>query len=90
VSYFKYFDFTPNTVRFVDIKAFYNCVLDAKIYSDPKYGLSSNMYYVGADAFNKAFSSLNDSNVTLYIPGEVRYADSGSFNNQYILRGWTL
>ena len=90
ISCFKYFDFTPNTVRFVDTGAFANCELDAKIYSDPKYGLSSRMFYVGVDAFNKAFSSSTDSNVTLYIPGEVRYANAGSFANQYIQQGWTL
>ena len=48
------------------------------------------MFYVGIDAFNKAFSSPTDSNVTLYIPGEVRYSDTGSFANQYIKQGWTL
>ena len=48
------------------------------------------MYYVGPMAFNRAFSSVNNSNVILYIPGELRYAGPQSFSNQYILQGWTL
>lgn len=90
VSYFRYFDFTPNTVRYVGTNAFAECELDAQIYSQPNYGLSSRMYYVGPMAFNRAFSSINNSNVTLCIPGELRYAGPQSFSNQYILQGWTL
>ena len=48
------------------------------------------MFFVGQQAFNRAFSSPNNSNVTLHIPGELRYSDSDSFTSQYILQGWTL
>lgn len=90
VSYLKYFDFTPNTIRFVDTKAFVNCELDAEIYSQPNHGLSSKMFIVGQQAFNRAFSCPTNSNVTLYIPGELRYANPDAFNSQYMLQGWTL
>lgn len=85
----KYFDFTPNTIREVRLEAFTNCHLDAQLYDRLGQGLSENLYIVGQGAFMTAFESTN-GNITLRLPGSLRYITNEAFVSQMIAQGWTF
>lgn len=85
----KYFDFTPNTIREVGRQAFANCHLDAQLYDKLNQGLSENLYRVDYNGFVSAFESSN-SNITLRLPGSLRYVSQGAFQSQLIAKGWTF
>ena len=85
----KYFDFTPNTIREVRKSAFMNCHLDAQLYDKLNQGLSEKLYLVGEEAFLTAFISSN-GNITLRLPGSLRYIGQSAFMTQLISKGWTF
>lgn len=81
----QHFDFSPNTVRFIDSQAFNMCsALDANNFS-----LSNQLWYIGYMAFTAAFKPTN-SPVTLRIPGSVIVVHDYGFANLNVSQGSTL
>lgn len=71
----QYFDFSQNTVRFINQEAFFSC----ESLSADTMTLSKNLFYVGSNAFNGAFTS--ESTIAFNIPGNIGLVGSGGFNN---------
>ena len=88
-STMKYFDFTPNTIRQVGYQGFCQCFLDAALYSRLNQGLSENLYHVGDYGFQNAFKS-SSGDITLRLPGSLRYLGRYAFISQIIAKGWTF
>ena len=74
-SILKYFDFSQNTVRFIDQEAFFSC---GALSADDMV-LSKNLFFVGSNAFNGAFTS--ETSIAFKIPGNIGLVGSGGFNN---------
>lgn len=71
----KYFDFTQNTVRFIDTYAFRQCSnLDASL---NLFQLSSQLWYVGEYAFSGALSSTEST--IIQIPSSVIFIGPKAF-----------
>ena len=79
----QYFDFSQNTVRAVQSKAFLRCKLEAA-----QLQLSENLFYVGSEAFQAGIYS--STPVTIHIPGSVALVHVRGFNNPTIAKGSTL
>lgn len=81
----QYFDFSPNTIRFIDQNAFYGCsALDPNNFS-----LSNQLWFIGRWAFLQAFKATS-SPVTLKIPGSVVAVHEYGFANLNVSNGSTL
>ena len=81
----QYFDFSPNTIRFIDQNAFYGCsALDPNNFS-----LSNQLWYIGRWAFLQAFKATG-SPVPLKIPGSVVPVHEYGFANLNVSEGSTL
>lgn len=81
-----YFDFSPNTVRFIDDNAFLKCPIT--IESGENYILSTNLFYVGMNAFNGALYSTAPAVLT--IPQNVAVIEGGAFNYMNLSGGSDL
>lgn len=81
----RHFDFSPNTVRFIDSMAFNQCTaLDAT-----NFTLSNSLWYIGYMAFTAAFKP-TASPVTLKVPGSVVVVHDYGFANLNVSQGSTL
>lgn len=81
----RHFDFSPNTVRFIDSMAFNQCTaLDAT-----NFALSKSLWYIGYMAFTAAFRP-TASPVTLKVPGSVVVVHDYGFANLNVSQGSTL
>ena len=81
----QYFDFSPNTIRFIGQNAFHGCTA-----LDPNnFLLSDQLWYIGAYAFLQAFKATG-SPVVLKIPGSVVAVHEYGFANLHISEGSTL
>ena len=81
----QHFDFSLNTVRFIDRYAFCQCsALDAA-----RFSLSNQIWYIGYQAFNAAFKQAG-SPVTLKIPSSVIIVHDYGFAYLNIPNGSTL
>ena len=74
----KYFDFTQNTVRYIQDSAFFNC----SSLSPETTILSNNLYFVGANAFNGAFTTTSPT--IMKIPGSVSLVKSYGFSYLFV------
>ncbi len=84
-SILQYFDFSPNTIRFIDQYAFRSCTA-----LDPNnFSLSNQLWYIGYMAFLTAFK-VTGSPVTLKIPGSVIVVHDYGFANLNVSQGSTL
>ena len=78
----QYFDFSQNTVRAIESKAFLLCYLD-----NDQLQLSENLFYVGSEAFQAGIHSSTPT--TIYIPGNVALVHTRGFNNPTVAKGST-
>ena len=87
----KYFDFSQNTVRFIDNYAFQGCEsIDASLNSQnvSQFQLSTELFYIGELGLTAALRSSGATEI--YIPSKVVLIGANGFSYQVIGEGSTL